>query len=229
MSIILLAINIYLLILYIHPDDKGWGNAVYCKILVVLGLTLCQAQALMVPLDVANRSAVVTTGMDMKVFWYLLYIVVLGFITILIPYAIFLYETDEEDSMCSRLLKAFCYLFASLIISVLILFITWIFFKYVDIPYEEVAISVSQTGTTNITSPTVSDLTLTMETSLAVYVIAILSFFGWILLVIFGGVSLFALPIDMINEFRHRPKARKTADMKKTKDKMALAITNLMK
>ena len=136
MSIILLAINIYLLILYIHPDDKGWGSAVYCKILVVLGLTLCQAQALMVPLDVANRSAIVAAGMDMKVFWYIIYIVVLAFITILLPYAIFLYETDEEDSACSRLLKEFCYLLGSLVISLLIFFITWIFFKYVDLPYD---------------------------------------------------------------------------------------------
>jgi len=40
---------------------------------------------------------------------------------------------------------------------------------------------------------------MTMETSLAVYIIAIMSFFGWILLVIFGGVGLFALPMDMIN------------------------------
>ena len=95
MSIILLAVNIYLLILYIHPDDKGWGSAVYCKIIVVLGLMLCQAQALMVPLDVANRSAVVTTGIDMKSFWFFLYIIVLVFIVVLIPYAIFLYETDE--------------------------------------------------------------------------------------------------------------------------------------
>jgi hypothetical protein len=52
--IILFAINIYILALYCHSDDKGWGNVIYCKILVVVGLTLCQAQALMVPLDVAN-------------------------------------------------------------------------------------------------------------------------------------------------------------------------------
>lgn len=90
----------------------------------------------MVPLDVANRSAIVAAGMDMKVFWYIIYIVVLAFITILLPYAIFLYETDEEDSVCSRLLKAFCYLIGSLVISLLIFFITWIFFKYVDLPYD---------------------------------------------------------------------------------------------
>jgi LMBR1 domain-containing protein 1 len=40
---------------------------------------------------------------------------------------------------------------------------------------------------------------------------AILSFFGWILVVLFGGVGLFALPIDMINAFRHRPKLRRSA------------------
>lgn len=91
MLIVLLAINIYLLILYIHPDDKGWGTAVYCKILIVLGLTLCQAQALMVPLDVANRSAIITDGIDMAAFWFFLYIIVLIFICVLMPYSIFFY------------------------------------------------------------------------------------------------------------------------------------------
>lgn len=38
-----------------------------------------------------------------------------------------------------------------------------------------------------------------MEASLAVYIMALLSFFGWIFLVLFGGVGMFALPIDMIN------------------------------
>lgn len=90
--IILTGINIYLLALYCHPDDKGWGNVVYCKILVVVGLTLCQAQALMVPLDVANESALLMEGgLDMQAFWTFLYITVLIMITILLPYALFLY------------------------------------------------------------------------------------------------------------------------------------------
>lgn len=136
MAIILLAVNIYLLILYIHPDDKGWGTAIYCKLLVVLGLTLCQAQALMVPLDVANQSNLVGGGLDMRAFWFFLYIIILFFVTVLIPYAIFLYETDEEEPICTRLLKALAYLFGAIIISVLILFISWAFFKWVDLPYQ---------------------------------------------------------------------------------------------
>jgi LMBR1 domain-containing protein 1 len=135
MTIILLGINIYLLILYIHPEDKGWGTALYCKILVILGLTLCQAQALMVPLDVANGSAIYTNTIDMRSFWYGIYIVVLIFVTILIPYAIFLYETDELDPMPSRLLKALAYEFGAIVISVMVLFITWAVFKWVDLPF----------------------------------------------------------------------------------------------
>ena len=53
---------------------------------------------------------------------------------------------------------------------------------------------------------------------------AIMSFFGWILLVIFGGVGLFALPIDMINDFRHRPKLRRTEKIKKARDALTVAI-----
>ena len=68
-----------------------------------------------------------------------------------------------------------------------------------------------------------------MEVSLAVYIIAIMSFFGWVFLVLFGGVGLFALPIDMINEFRHRPKPRKSNEMKKTKDRLIEAINLLIK
>lgn len=53
---VLLAVNAYILFLYLHPDDKGIKKAPYGKIIVVLGLTVCQAQALLVPLDVAFKS-----------------------------------------------------------------------------------------------------------------------------------------------------------------------------
>lgn len=136
MCVVLLAINIYLMVLYIHPDDKGWLSSIYCKILVVIGLTVCQAQALMVPLDVANRSAILPETINMAVFWFFLYIIVLALICVLMPYAIFFYETDEDESICSRILKALCFTLAAIAASAMILFISWAFFKYVDIPYD---------------------------------------------------------------------------------------------
>lgn len=101
--------------------------------------------------------------------------------------------------MCKRLLKALAYLVGAIVITVMILFISWAFFKYVDLPYTEVMLTAANTGTGTVVAPTVSSTSITLETSLAVYIIAILSFFGWIFVIIFGGVGLFALPMDMIN------------------------------
>ena len=120
--------------------------------------------------------------------------------------------------MCSRFLKALCYTFGAIIISVLILFISWAFLKYVDLPYTEISVGVNETG--NPEKSVAVDATFTLETSLVVYIIAIMSFFGWIFVVLFGGVGMFGLPIDMINTFRHRPKARTSSSMKKTKDRL---------
>lgn len=53
-ALILIAINTYILSLYLHPDDKGFKKSIYGKIIIIAGLTICQAQALLVPLDVAN-------------------------------------------------------------------------------------------------------------------------------------------------------------------------------
>lgn len=63
-----------------------------------------------------------------------------------------------------------------------------------------------------------------LEASLAVYVVVILSFVGWFFAVCFGGVGLFALPMDLIQEFRHRPRVRKSEEMKETKGRLIGAI-----
>ena len=100
--IIMLGISIYLLIVFVHrtpflivADDKGWGTAWYCKILVVLGLLLVWSQALLLPLDVANNQFYPNSGgLNMKIMWYIVYLSSLGMITILLPYAMLFYETD---------------------------------------------------------------------------------------------------------------------------------------
>lgn len=46
---------------------------------------------------------------------------------------------------------------------------------------------------------------------------AIISFVGWFIFVIFGGLGLTALPMDLIMEFIHRPKIRRTNEVADTK------------
>lgn len=63
-GILLVGVNFYLLALYCHrmfdidnwsADDNGFGASLFCKVIVVLGLTLSWAQVLLMPLDIANN------------------------------------------------------------------------------------------------------------------------------------------------------------------------------
>lgn len=100
-SVLVLATTTYQMILYIHRDDKGWGKAIYCKILVVIGMTMVWVQALLLPLDVAStsisgfNSVFINAGINMEAFWSIVLFISLGLAVILLPYAIFLYETDK--------------------------------------------------------------------------------------------------------------------------------------
>jgi len=51
--LILLAINVYIIVHFQHPDDKN--EAYFPKLLVLLGFTLAEGSILMLPLDVANN------------------------------------------------------------------------------------------------------------------------------------------------------------------------------
>lgn len=62
-----------------------------------------------------------------------------------------------------------------------------------------------------------------------VYSMAIMSFIGWILLILFGGVGLFALPVDWINDFRKRPKPRRSEEMLRTREALMTTVEDLKK
>lgn len=114
-SVLVLVTTTYQMVLYIHRDDKGWGKALYCKILVVIGMAMVWVQALLLPLDVASsqisgfNSVFIEAGIDMKIFWMIVLLISLGLAIILLPYAIFLYETDREENLLKRMLRAFFY------------------------------------------------------------------------------------------------------------------------
>ena len=89
-----MAVNGYILYLYLHADDKPIKRTPYGKITIILGLTLSQSQALLVPLDVAFKANINSQTFNMATFWLFLYAAILVFICILIPFAIFFYESD---------------------------------------------------------------------------------------------------------------------------------------
>lgn len=62
-ALMLLYVNIYLLALYCHPEDGGFGASLICKIVVVLGLTLSWCQILLLSVDISNTRS--SGGLDM--------------------------------------------------------------------------------------------------------------------------------------------------------------------
>ena len=63
-----------------------------------MGMTLSWAQVLMLPLDVSNMTGF-GGGIDMKLFWFIVYILTGVFVLFIIPTLIYYYEADEEWSM----------------------------------------------------------------------------------------------------------------------------------
>ena len=61
------------------------------------------------------------------------------------------------------------------------------------------------------------EMDLEYPVSFTIYVLGWMSFLGECLLTLFGGIGLFSLPMDYVNQYLERPKARSTADVKTTK------------
>lgn len=64
--------------------------------------------------------------------------------------------------------------------------------------------------------------------SFPVYVSALVGFVGWILFVFFTGIGMWALPVDLIEEFRFRPSFRTSAQMKSIKESLKQEVRELI-
>lgn len=211
-AILTILVNIYLLAYYCHPDDKGLGTSGFAQGVVVFGLTLSWAIVLMLPLDVGNARG--DGDLDMKNFWIAMFMIIAIVVAVLIPSAIYFYESDEDESFKRRLCWTIFQEICTLVIALAILFITWAFWRWADIPIQRISKSVQyiefsswQVDAKSLASQQKSsDVSLELEVSFPIYVMAIMSFIGWIFFCTFGGCGLVALPIDLIVAFKNRPK-----------------------
>ena len=77
----------------------------------------------------------------MKTFWFAIYIVSLVMITCLLPYAIFFYETDPDKTVIRRLVTALIYTIITLVLVCILLFVSWVFLRYADLPVDDIVVS----------------------------------------------------------------------------------------
>jgi hypothetical protein len=106
--------NIYLLAYYCHPDDKGTIIGYVTKGIVVLGLTLAWAQVLLLPLDVSNNRGE-GNGINMKIFWLLIYVLSIIYIIIIFPLTSAFYDSDYELSFNEKMKHSLCHFLITLI------------------------------------------------------------------------------------------------------------------
>lgn len=110
MAILLVVGNIYFIAKFAHPADSAFGSSTFCKAIIVrnnyfkqssqnnqvVAFICAECQVLILPLDVSNfRNG---TNVDMKIFWYIIYMTSAFFVTIILPFALFFYESDEDKT-----------------------------------------------------------------------------------------------------------------------------------
>lgn len=73
-----------------------------------------------------------------------------------------------------------------------------------------------------------TDEQLNITVSFPIYVIALASWIGWWLLILFLGAGLSALPVDLINQFRFRPRPMKEDEFSRAKAELAKQVDKLL-
>eukprot|EP00268_Persea_americana_P031431 TRINITY_DN305_c0_g1_i3.p1 TRINITY_DN305_c0_g1~~TRINITY_DN305_c0_g1_i3.p1 ORF type:complete len:511 (-),score=71.35 TRINITY_DN305_c0_g1_i3:425-1957(-) len=230
--VIVFIFNVYLLINYQHPDDAN--QAYFPKFVVVFGLSIAAISILMLPADVANRQAcrrAIYNGachltLPMKDLWLAVYVVDAVLVFLVIPFAMFYYEGDQEKTVGKRIKSAMIWVATSAIVCALALGILYSLIGKVDFTVRHLS-----SPTTNFPStwtdfssaqPCIgtsvhqcsaysagasSETTWSMRTTFPEYVVALATIVGSVLFSIFGGVGIACLPLGLIFSFFRRPKA----------------------
>mmetsp|Transcript_18004 Transcript_18004/g.15720 ORF Transcript_18004/g.15720 Transcript_18004/m.15720 type:complete len:113 (-) Transcript_18004:1058-1396(-) len=97
----------------------------------------------MVPLDISNSRGL-GGGIDMYFWWQIIVIIDFAFITLLIPFGIIFYRTDENKSMRQRASSAGIGTLVSFAVFCIFFFTSYVFWKEIGLPLELKALTSSQ-------------------------------------------------------------------------------------
>jgi len=237
---VLIAISaLYFLVYFQHPEDKwvAWAP----KIVVLIGLILACCNILLLPLDVQNQrgEAVQKGSLPMELFNIIFFISTAVFAIIVIPFMMFYYEgyDDSENTTKKQYINAIKWCIPTSVIVFGVIIALWIFFGKITIVRKEISsslvasdifdYSVNYCETSNacyIERIVENDV----KVSVFMYIIAIISFVGWFLFSIFGGIGLITLPSDLISSFKNRPRPIGKEKYQKLKSEIGLRSVTLM-
>eukprot|EP00163_Fabomonas_tropica_P003907 TRINITY_DN13466_c0_g2_i5.p1 TRINITY_DN13466_c0_g2~~TRINITY_DN13466_c0_g2_i5.p1 ORF type:complete len:560 (-),score=152.78 TRINITY_DN13466_c0_g2_i5:3659-5239(-) len=200
----------------------------------VFGLTLAAVIVLLLPLDVGNRFNPI---FNMALMWQVFFIIVAVMVIIVIPFAIFYYENDEDEAG-TQLAGALKMEAITFVVAAIVIGLMYAFLSTAEPPIEQLSTKGLQpglpgsdynqfygAGRTGGAGFALACLDtgggksyhepasfchremsiLKINVSFPIYLIGLISVVGWFFFVLFGGIGLVALPIDLILTFVHRP------------------------
>jgi LMBR1 domain-containing protein 1 len=225
--LILLAVgNFYILVYFSSEEDKN--TAWFPKIIVVFSLTLVCANILMLPLDVANNN---NGGLPMEIIWIVAYSLTGALSLVVIPFTIFYYEAEDptEDNV-DQIKQAIFWSLGSLIIFAIVTTILYLTIGVVEVPVTKLfaswQLSDDYTSCNNCTS--VPNQYVEYRVSVILYIISMLTIIGVFLFILFGGIGMAALPIDLIYGYRYRPRYMNADEYKRAKAKIEIRVNSLV-
>eukprot|EP00455_Lapot_gusevi_P028580 TRINITY_DN3053_c0_g4_i4.p1 TRINITY_DN3053_c0_g4~~TRINITY_DN3053_c0_g4_i4.p1 ORF type:complete len:509 (+),score=180.66 TRINITY_DN3053_c0_g4_i4:155-1681(+) len=245
LSAVVLGAMLLVLVYFGHPDDKE--ENLMPKIVVVSGLWLACVSVLCLPFDVANSRGD-GGGLRVDIIWYVIYIAMTVYLTVIIPFAFFYYEADETQDETttgcnSRPANAIKFTCGFVIVVVILLVVMYAFLNNTEIPVQRNAIDASSRFVVNVTQAfdlnpvgcTAANDCLSerffwsFAISFPVYLMAVVSFLGWFLFSTFVGIGFMALPVDLINEYLTRPTPMKGEEYHKKKKDIGDRANQLLK
>lgn len=137
---LLLLVNIYLVAYYSNVEDQGSGIAIFCKIVVVFTLIQCQGQELLLTVDASNSRGS-GGGFNMALLWQIFYLSIFVNLGLILPFAIFLYESDFDKPLWKRVGITICEIFITVAAVCILTFVSWVFLSIVQLPIRVVRVS----------------------------------------------------------------------------------------
>lgn len=219
-GIVMLALNIYLFIIYCHPDDLNFGAGWFAKVMFLLGSAVSWGFLLIMPLDIANSRG--TGGnLNMQLMYMIFFILFLVFLVVLLPITLFIYESDDEKPIISRFCGAFVLELFFLVIVIVLAFIAYGVLSTAVLCslYTQVVanLTISEWSFAMNVTPTLLQDAVTYRVPPFLFPVIFLEFLGWFLFFIFGGIGLSALPMDMIIDYFYRPRPRSAKEIAERK------------
>eukprot|EP00444_Apocalathium_aciculiferum_P026342 CAMPEP_0183419728 /NCGR_PEP_ID=MMETSP0370-20130417/25978_1 /TAXON_ID=268820 /ORGANISM="Peridinium aciculiferum, Strain PAER-2" /LENGTH=569 /DNA_ID=CAMNT_0025603559 /DNA_START=23 /DNA_END=1730 /DNA_ORIENTATION=+ len=205
--------NVKVLMYYQQPEDSGFGSSIFCKGIIVFSLTLAWMLNILLPVDVRNsrpRPGVI----DMKVVWTTAFFTLAAFVVLVVPAAMFYTEVEGDDVIKKKRRYVCCNMFILLFFVVAAIALSYPFLANASMPVFEYSCDQWQDGD-DVVPPSQVGLSacsgfeethLEMKVGFDVYIIAVMCFVGWLFFVVFGGIGLSAVPLDLILEYTDRPK-----------------------